>query len=302
MDLFLKPEFLVNFPKDHTAHTCKYWTSFALALAGISLYDELKMCAKDKEERIVKVFSQFCDRLCDMYKEDMPSELKASRAMLRVSFDQKSSDWTGKGLLRKFTDSVRREIMNDYNPTFLRLFPNGQFPSGTQLPDAILSFRKAMFEEASLKSKSEKMKEMPSSYFPTHFLAFCALGLFSEKPNHIFNVPVVAETAPPLSKQGPSRSEIKALSKEENDSVVIVSKMDSASTKSSKKSLPETSSAAVAISIQKFVDFELAEAVRMKVKETETEAKKEKVDLKENLKTRIALHKEHGNSAEVKRC
>lgn len=39
----------------------------------------------------------------------------------------------------------------------------------------------------------------------------------------------------------------------------------------------------------------------MKVKETETEAKKEKVDLKENLKTRIALHKEHGNSAEVKR-
>ena len=84
-----------------------------------------------------------------MYKEDMPSELKASRAMLRVSFDQKSSDWTGKGLLRKFTDSVRREILNDYNPTFLRLFPKGQFPSGTQLPDAILSFRKAMFEEAS---------------------------------------------------------------------------------------------------------------------------------------------------------
>ena len=77
--------------------------------------------------------------------------------------------------------------------------------------------------------------------------------------------------------------------------------MDSASTKSSKKSLPETSSAAVAISIQKFVDFELAEAVRLKVKETETEARKEKVDLKESLKTRIALHKEHGNSAEVKR-
>jgi hypothetical protein len=109
MDLFLKPEFLVNFPKDHTAHTCKYWTSFTLALAGISLYDELRMCAKDKEDRIVKVFSQFCERLCDMYKEDMPSELKASRAMLRVSFDHKSSDWTGKGLLRKFTDSGDNE-------------------------------------------------------------------------------------------------------------------------------------------------------------------------------------------------
>jgi hypothetical protein len=210
--LMLKPEFLEGFPKENTATTCRYWVSFVVALAGVSLFEKERMREAEMQGKNLSEYKRFSVIVCEMYEEYMPTGLKESGALMRPLFNKPCEEWTGASLLRKFKESVKREIMNVCNPVFQRLFPNGQLPSGQQLKDAILAFRKAIYEEE--KKELAKKEVMPDSFSPLHYLPFCTLGLFSDNPQPIFDIPNESFTIP-LHAKGPSRSEMRALSIEE---------------------------------------------------------------------------------------
>jgi hypothetical protein len=204
----MKPEFLEGFPRENTATTCRYWVNYVVALAGLSLWEKKGMRESDMQEHILADYKKYCPIACEMYEEYMPIGFKESGALMRPVFGKACEEWTGVSLLRKFKEVVKRDIMNVYNPVFVRLFPNGKLPSGHQLKDAIVAFRQAIYEEE--KKGAEKKKPMQDSSFPLHYLPFCAFGLFSGDPHPTFDIPNETSTVP-LHAKGPSRDEMREL-------------------------------------------------------------------------------------------
>lgn len=246
--------YLKDFPRTHNATTCKLWTNFIVALAGVIVFEGPKCSQAVLEEKFFQEYGNMAKTISKVYEDIMPVELYASGALMRTNFDLKSRNkkevsaptlYNGQNLLRKFKDVVKKEIHKSYNPLFERLFPGGKLPSGHQLEDQIMSFRKAFFfggdnslvldlednpiseittevvgvspvaaSQAGQGNVVTKKHTMPLNYFPPLYLPFCAIGLFSDECNHLFHsssAEGVTTENPPLHTQGNSRAAIKEL-------------------------------------------------------------------------------------------
>ena len=53
----LKQEFLVGFPTDNTATTCRMWVSFVVALAGASVYQLKDMKVAEMQEIMLSEYN-----------------------------------------------------------------------------------------------------------------------------------------------------------------------------------------------------------------------------------------------------
>jgi hypothetical protein len=155
---------------DLTATVLKIWQRLCACLASLETHERIKSHNIDKKAYCLEAYKRYAEEIVITFKGLIPVELTAERLCCE-SFNS-SNKLTGKQIWETIWDDTQKNISNIFFPIFWKTFPQG-IPSGKQIDDVALEFRKKLFD-----NEKNKLFLLPSSSTPS--ASSCIVTIIAE--------------------------------------------------------------------------------------------------------------------------
>jgi hypothetical protein len=130
-------------PKSSNARTLKYWQRLIACLAADEVYERKKTNNNMKFEYCRLAYERHAENVLQKFQNLIPQGFTVEY-LCRACFSN-SKEFTGEQIWNLWEDT-NREITNVFLIEWLVLTKGGKIPSGKQVDDVVLEFRKLLFD------------------------------------------------------------------------------------------------------------------------------------------------------------